>query len=268
MVAERGTVAPALPGPAAPESPVKARFGRPSWWLEIGYLVVGYAVYAAIRDLHGRLTGVRQTAKAYADGRAVWHVERVLHIDIERAVQDFFLRHHTVLRVLGGFYGSAHFVLTGAVLVWLLLRRPELYRFWRTVLAVTTAVALAVFALFPTAPPRLLPGGLVDTLARVGGLWSYNHGVVEHISDPYAAMPSLHLAWASWTVAALWVALPATRWIRLLLAGYLTLVLVTVLATGAHYLLDTVAGVAPLAAVLWAVRAWWPRWEAFQALRS
>ncbi len=44
--------------------------------------------------------------------------------------------------------------------------------------------------------PRLLPAQYIYTLRFVGGLWSYNSGVIEHIGDPYAALPSLHVVWA------------------------------------------------------------------------
>ena len=60
--------------------------------------------------------------------------------------------------------------------------------------------------LYPVAPPRLAgpDTGTVDTLATVGGVWSYDHGVLERISDPYAALPSLHPAWATWCGLLLW----------------------------------------------------------------
>jgi len=85
----------------------------------------------------------------------------------------------------------------------------------------------------------------VDTLDVVGGLWSYNHGVLEHISDPYAPMPSLHLAWATWVLLAVWFALPArSRRARALLLAYPVVVYFTVVVTGTHYVLDGVAGAA------------------------
>jgi membrane-associated phospholipid phosphatase len=143
-----------------------------------------------------------------------------------------------------------------------------MYRRWRRILGFTTATAVAIFALYPTAPPRLTPGtGLQDTLATVGGLWSYNHGVVEHITDPYAAMPSLHLGWSTWvaltlasTVGADWAC-----WKRWLFALYPAAVAVIVVATGTHWFLDTIAGSA-VAVGVWAADRSAPRvWAEIKA---
>ena len=107
------------------------------------------------------------------------------------------------LQVVGGFYGGAHFIITIGVLLWMLFKRPQFYRFWRTALFLLTMTAVGIFALYPAMPPRLLKDSsghtiTVDTLDKVGGLWSYNHGVIERISDGYAPMPSLHLGWSTW----------------------------------------------------------------------
>ena len=62
-------------------------------------------------------------------------------------------------------------------------------------------LALIGFKLFPLMPPRLLLDasyGFVDTLARYPTFWSFNSGAVSKISNQYAAMPSVHVAWATW----------------------------------------------------------------------
>ena len=56
-------------------------------------------------------------------------------------------------------------------------------------------------------------------------------------------MPSLHTAWAVWVTVA--VLMLTTRWwIRTLAVIYPLVTVVVVIATGNHYLLDTVAGAA------------------------
>jgi len=219
----------------------------------VALAVVFYEVYAHVRDVEGRATGRHATAVAFAHGRDVGRLERWLHLDIEGPVQRAVLHANWLVHAIGGFYGSAHFVVTIGVLVWLLVRHPEDYRFWRTVLALTTAAGVLIFWLDPTAPPRLIPGtGLQDTLSTVGGLWSYNHGVLEHITDPYAAMPSLHLGWSTWSAMAVG-STAGRRWgrRRWLVALYPMFVAFVVLATGAHWFLDTVAGTLLLLSV-WA----------------
>jgi hypothetical protein len=160
------------------------------------------------------------------------------------------------MQVLGGFYGGAHFVVTIGVLVWTLRRRPQFYRFWRTVLFALTTTAVAIFALYPAEPPRTLTDAsghtiTVDTLAQIGGLWSYNKGAIERISDPFAPMPSLHLGWATWVAFALWFTLPARSWRRrALVILYPVLVYFTVIATGMHFVIDGIAGIALTAVVV------------------
>lgn len=212
--------------------------------------VVGYLIYAEARSLHGESLHASDSLRAEAHGHAVYDLEQRLHANWENGVQSLFLSHPTVMRLIGGFYGSAHFLFTFGVLVWLLTRRPEAYRYWRSVLAVTTFLALIVFILYPVMPPRMLPPGpghAVDTMEVYGGLWSYNRGVLEHITDPFAAMPSLHLAWSTWCAVALWNALPARSWrARLLVIGYPAAVYTTVIITGTHFVIDGVAGIATL----------------------
>lgn len=231
------------------QEPAPSRLRRIVWWRELLLALVGYAVYALGRSLHGLSLDADDVRIADAHGHALLHLEQRLGVAWEHSIQDVFLPHHTFLKLVGGFYGGAHFVITIGVLVWLLFVRPGHYRFWRSVLFTVTLTSTVIFSLWPALPPRLLPVGerTVDTLDVIGGLWSYNHGVLEHISDPFAPMPSLHLAWATWVVVALWVALPARRHlVKVLLLAYLLTVYFTVIVTGTHYVIDGVAGMAML----------------------
>ena len=80
-------------------------------------------------------------------------------------------------------------------------------------------------------PPRLLDGfcnsyavrlpchyGFVDTLAKDPAFWSFNSGAVSKISNQFAAMPSVHCAWALWCACALVPRLQA-RWAKVLAAS-------------------------------------------------
>ena len=240
-----------------------ARRGR--WWTQIVAAIAFYLVYAQVRDLHGQLSVHGQAAQARRHGEAVLHLERLLHVDVELGLQHAMLHVRPLVVGMDVFYGTFHFLATCAIFVGLLLFTPAAtFRRARNLLAVVTALALIGFAVYPTMPPRLLPGpfGYQDTMATVGGLWSYNRGVIEHIADPYAAMPSLHIGWATWCAVALGLVW-RRRWQRAVLAAYPVLTAVTVLATGTHWLLDLVAGEV-LLAVSWVIVA---RWERHQARR-
>lgn len=219
--------------------------------------VLGYYLYAEARELHGLHPKAQRTLATH-NGKALFDFEKATHIDWEKGLQHVLLPYKGFLQVVGGFYGGAHFAVTIGVLLWLLFRRPQFYRFWRTVLFALTMAAVGIFALFPAEPPRTLKDAsghtiTVDTLSKIGGLWNYNHGVVEHISDPFAPMPSLHLGWATWVAMALWFTLPARSWRRRLAIGfYPAAVYFTVIATGTHFVIDGVAGMALTAVTVYA----------------
>jgi hypothetical protein len=216
-------------------------------------VVVVYEVYAWARDRHGAATvGELEVAQRHA--RQVERLQDALHLLPERTLQAHVLHHEWVLRVLGGFYGTAHFAVTLGVLLLLMARWPRRLVREASVLMVSTFVAVGVFGLYAVAPPRLMPPGsaTVDTLETIGGVWSYDHGVLEHISDPFAAMPSLHLAWATWVALMAWRLSgrsPRRRLWRVAGTVYPCVTLTAVLLTGTHWYLDAVAGTALVLAV-------------------
>ena len=221
------------------------------WWKEL--LVIGafYGVYTITRDEFGSAS-VGAT-HALHNAERVIRLERWLDLFHEQQIQSWFLHWPWFIRLLNIYYGTLHFVVPVAVLVVLFRRWPEDYRLWRDTLAITTALALIGFSFFPLMPPRLLGGGpygavpplhygFVDTLARYGGWWSFDSGAMRDVSNQYAAMPSLHIAWALWCTA---VVLPRLRrpWAKALMLAYPVLTLIAVVVTANHYLLDAVGGV-------------------------
>ena len=230
----------------APSRPSVERLVRPRrqrWWREILLIAGFYAVYSAIRDLHGsRPVSVDQ---AFHNARRVIGFERWLGVFHEAPIQHALLHDRGLIRLLDDWYGSTHFVVTAAVLAILFFAYKERYRLWRNTLAVATALALIGFAFFPLMPPRLLPSsyGFTDTLRVVGGLWNFNSGPMDHLSDQYAAMPSLHFAWALWCGLALF-RVAKQGWLRAAGLCYPAVTLICVIATANHYFTDTAAGAA------------------------
>jgi membrane-associated phospholipid phosphatase len=204
-------------------------------------IAVFYGVYTAIRDLRG--TRPVSVAQAFHNAQRVIGLERTLGVFHEAQVQHWLLGDRFAIEILNDWYASTHFVVTAAVLVTLYLVHPVRYRRWRNALAAATALALIGFAWFPLMPPRLLPAGygFTDTLRVVGGLWNFNSGPMTHLSDDYAAMPSLHFAWALWCGLALF-AMSRRWWLRVLALCYPAVTLVCVIVTANHYFTDTAAG--------------------------
>ena len=226
------------------------------WWHELVYVGGFYALYTGTRNLFG--SAAVGATHAFHNAQRVIHLEEWLGIFHESTVQGWFLGAPWFIRLVDDFYGTFHFVVTLTVLVVAFRRWPSAYRFWRNTLAFTTALALVGFSLFPLMPPRLLcdcaygagPGvsyGFVDTLDRFGGLWSFDSPTMKSISNQYAAMPSLHMAWALWCAAVL-VPRLRHRWSKGLAMAYPAVTLFAIIITANHYLLDAVAGAVTLAA--------------------
>lgn len=211
------------------------------WWHEVAIIAVFYFVYSAIRDING--TKPVSAAVALANAKIIISFERHLGVFVEQQIQHFFLQDRLVVEFLDVWYGTTHFVVTGGLLLILFYKFPDRYRVWRDTLAVLTALALIGFAVFPEMPPRLLPAsyGFVDTLRVIGGLWNFNSGPMNAVSNQYAAMPSLHFAWALWCGLALGAMLKKRR-ARVLAYCYPAVTFVCVIVTANHLFADVVAG--------------------------
>ena len=66
---------------------------------------------------------------------------------------------------------------------------------------------------------------------------------MDNISNQYAAMPSLHIAWSLWCTIVLWC-LSRRRLARVLGVCYPIITLVAIVATANHYIIDAVGGIA------------------------
>lgn len=223
----------------------RCRHGRTvglGWTRELVLIGVLYAGYDLIRVLLPD-----QESDAIARGLAILHLERVLHLDPEVALNAALSGMRGAALFCDYFYATLHYLVTPAVLIWLYRRHHQNYRFARQMLVAASLIGLACFWLLPTAPPRLLPGGsFIDTMAQWsaygwwGGAGSVPAGL-GHLSNQLAAMPSLHVGWALWCGYYL-ARLARRRVLRALGVFYPVATTLVVLSTGNHYLLDAVAG--------------------------
>jgi hypothetical protein len=237
---------PSYPDAASIPDPSPSPRGPLRWWKEVLYIAAFYGVYSVVRNTQGSATV--SAAHALGNARRVVSIERAVGLFHEQAVQHAFLRWRPFIQFWDLYYGSFHFVVTVVALVLLFRRYPARYPRWRNTLAATTALALIGFATFPLMPPRLLPPtyGFVDTLRVYGGLWSFESGPVAHVSNQYAAMPSLHFAWSMWSALVLY---PMVRraWSRAAVALYPVATLFAIVVTANHYALDAAGGAVVLA---------------------
>jgi hypothetical protein len=258
----------AASGVAALAPPRRLR-GRTRWWLElltVAWLCWCYEALTNAAPL--RLQG------ALAHAGDILHLEQSLHLDPELGLDHWLAAHHTLGLLVSDYYDNAHFIVTFALLGWLWWRRADAYRPLRNSLVLINLIGFAVFWRYPVAPPRML-GGFIDVVSSTNAIGSSHSGALASHADELAAMPSLHLAWAAWCTLAIW-RVCERRWVRALAVLYPCLTAFAVVATGNHFVLDILAGVATTALAaalarlgarlpLQRIRAWRPprisRWR-------
>jgi hypothetical protein len=233
-----------IPRPrAASEAPDRNSTPRPGWWREALLVFGGYWLYSAVRNVapsHSAVA-IRRAADLLAG-------ERRLHLDVELPVNTFVAGIHWLAYVCDYYYATMHFAVTLGVLLWLYIGHAADYRRLRSAWLATNLVALVGFYTYALAPPRMLGGtGFVDTVVRFHTWGSWGSAEVTEISNQYAAMPSLHIAWALWCAVAV-ITVARRRWLRVVAFCYPVVTLFVVVGTANHFVLDAVGGMLALLA--------------------
>jgi hypothetical protein len=213
-------------------------------WLSVRHslraeALVVLALYGLYELARGLVVG--DPGEAVRHARELVALERSLHIFVEGRVQDAAHALPGLIDLLGMSYLTLHLAVTVAVLLWLHQRRPVAFPLVRTTLLLASALALVGYLIFPTAPPRLSGIGISDTVS--GGHIDLNTGLVSSLYNPYAAVPSMHMGYAL-VVGAAVARQTRRRLLQATAAFYPALVLLVIVATGNHFLLDAAAGAA------------------------
>jgi hypothetical protein len=225
---------------------------RPRLWFEILLIAVSYWTYSLVRN-----AVPEQRGAALRNADWIWRVEHALGIGVEQSVNHAVNSVNWLIVGMNYYYATLHFVITLGVLVWLYRWHPGRYAATRLVLFATTGVALLGYYLFPLAPPRLMGGGrFVDTVAVHHTWGSMASGDLKHMSNQYAAMPSMHIGWSLWCGLTIF-ALASVPWVRVLGLLYPGATLLVIVATANHFWLDAVGGVLCLGFGFALARAWY-----------
>jgi hypothetical protein len=181
------------------------------------------------------------------------------------------------LRVMNGIYVLCHLLVTLGVAAWVFFRRRYAFGLLRNTMILTNLFALFVYESFPVAPPRLTTGLMYhhhpfqfqDTLYGVlqgGKILGTGVGYNE-----FSAMPSVHIAWALLASGAIiWLARsPVMKAAGALYPG---IMLLAVVVTANHYLLDA-AGAAAVVVVALGIamalnRVWNASWIPQRPMRA
>ena len=166
----------------------------------------------------------------------------------ELSVQQFLINNEWLGKLASLYYAGLHVPGLWVFLIWLFIRQRQAFSQWRNLLAIVTAFCLFI-RFIRVAPPRFLPElGFID-LPATYGLSPYGP-VGTGVSQQFAAMPSIHVAWAA-IVAIGAVAASTSKW-RWLALLHLVLTVLIVAGTGHHWWADGLI-IAPLLGAAWLI---------------
>jgi hypothetical protein len=210
----------------------------PNGWRDlIRQIVLFCGAYYLYRIVRGVVDG--RVAAAFANAHEIVHLERWLGIFPEPAIQHFSERSEALEDLASWMYVNSHFVITTVTLAFIYLRRNDSFYFVRNMFMVAMGIALVLYLLFPTAPPRLLPElGFHDSVAQFTGV---NSDDTDFLVNAYAAVPSMHVCFAVMLCISM-TRLVRRRWAVALWGVYPLFITWVVLTTANHWWTDALLG--------------------------
>src|SRR3954449_11214764 len=215
------------------------------------------AAYYGYRLVRGAVDDPVGAATAFKHARELISIEQSLHIFVEPSVQTWAASKPAIIDFASWVYINAQVTVTVSALVYLYLRHNSSFYFIRNMFAVAMAIALVGYIVLPTAPPRFFPEwGFVDSVSDMVGV-KHDSVTVASLFNPYAAIPSMHVAYA------LMIAVPLARLskhraTRAIWAVYPFVVFFVIISTANHFVTDAVLGAATAGFGAWTA-AWLAR---------
>jgi len=210
---------------------------------ELGLILLLYAIYDLSASFaHGAEDTARRNAMYIID------LEERMGLAVEQSVQQWLLANSVrTVMFLNVWYLGMHWIGCLSFFIWLFARRgssPLRHKQWkqyRTCFMVMNYFAFFCYFVFPLMPPRLVPEkGYIDTIGHVHGSSPYKES--HEKINPYGAMPSMHFGWAflfAFALSQIDVMKQSLRYAPFVYPGVMLLSIVT---TGNHYILDAVGG--------------------------
>jgi hypothetical protein len=214
----------------------------PHGWLDalrqVSLFVAAYLAYKLVRGL---VEGDANAAFAHA--RDLISIERGMHLFVEPSIQAWASGSHFVMVLASWLYVNAQTSVTIAALLYLYLMHNRSFYFVRNMFMIAMAIALVGYIVFPTAPPRFMPEwGFIDSVSDLTGVHvSHASASMSSLLNPYAAVPSMHVAFA------LMIALPLARlahrqFVRVLWLLYPLVMTFVIVVTANHFIVDALLG--------------------------
>ena len=204
-------------------------------------VVLFVGAFQLYRLTRGLVDNPEAAAAAFSNARDLIHVEQALNIFVEPSLQAFAAGQHWLLDGASWMYVNSQTSITLGALTWLYLFRNDSFYFVRNMFLVAFGVALIGYSVFPTAPPRFFPEwGFFDAVSDFTGV-GQDSVTVNELFNPYAAVPSMHVAFA------LMISIPLARlvqWhaLKVFWCLYPLLVVFVIVVTANHFIADAVLG--------------------------
>jgi membrane-associated phospholipid phosphatase len=239
-------------------------------WRRLSQVVIDWLPFTLILMAYDQTRGVAASVGMHVHVRDIVDAEKWLFDGTIPTVwlqQHLYNPHHVYwYDALCTLIYTSHFLATPILAAILWLRDRALWVRFASRVIVLAILGLITYILFPEAPPWLASkdGVIPQHVARLsarGWIWlhaSHVNKLLAHAqkagSNPVAAMPSLHVAFAS--MVALFIASRIrSRW-RYLLVLYPIGMGFTLVYTGEHYVLDLIFGLLYALVVHLSLKRW------------
>lgn len=208
-----------------------------AWFIRQAVIMVAAGLaYFAVR---GAMNSEYELALRNAD--RVIELEKTLGFFWEPTWQAAIEGNDVLVTVFNWGYLYLHWPVIITSAIWFALWRRDEYHVTRDAFLISGAIGLVIFLTFPVAPPRLTDLDVVDTVTEYTS--AYRLFQPPALTNPYAAVPSLHFGWnllvgiayfrsgPNKAVKALGVFLPVAMFFAIVM-------------TANHYIFDAISGAA------------------------
>lgn len=208
---------------------------RPQNVGEIILVGVAFALYFLVRGLV-----VERVDEAIERADRLISLEKSLGLFVEPGLQALILGRPWLVDTANAVYLYGHGPVIAVLAVFLYLRSRPTYLLMRNAFLLSGAIGLVFYYVLPVAPPRLVPEyGFVDTVFERYGVERVL--MPSFVMNQYAALPSLHFGWNLLSGIGVWLAV-RSPWFRLIAALMPLAMLLAIVTTANHFVLDAMLG--------------------------
>lgn len=215
---------------------------------QIAIFAVAYYVYRLTR---GWIDGPQGTIIAFDHARDLISIEQSLGLFFEPSMHQFFRDIEPLREFANLLYMNAQTTIVLGALIYIYFAHNDRFYFVRNAFVVSMLIALAGYALYPTAPPRFFFAeyNFIDTVSTFTNVDPNDQ--VNALFNPYAAVPSMHCCFAILVSVPL-ARISKHRATRIFWTIYPLVMIWCVIVTANHWWLDAAFGALTAAASFYA----------------